>query len=74
MIIKVKVSPNSKKEEIIKKTENSFDVKVKEKPINGQANKAVINLLSLHFKIKKNKIKMVKGSKQKNKILEIIRV
>lgn len=35
MLIKVKVFPNSKKSQILKKSEDSFEVKVKEKPIKG---------------------------------------
>lgn len=72
MLIKVKVSPNSKKEEIIEKLKNSFNIKVKEKPIQGKANKAVINVLSLYYKIPKDKIKIVKGLKSRNKIFEVI--
>ena len=72
MLIKVKVFPSSKKEGIIKKKEDSFEVKVKEKPIRGEANKVVINVLSNFFNIPKNKVKLIKGFKQRNKIFEII--
>jgi len=71
MLIKVKVFPGSKKQEIIKKQENSFDVKVKEKPIQGMANKAVIEALAFYFKIPESKIRLVKGHRAKNKIFEI---
>lgn len=72
MLIKVKVFPNSKKEEIIKKSENSFEVRVKEKPIKGQANRAVVEALSVYFKIPKEKIRLIKGFKERNKIFEIL--
>lgn len=71
MLIKVKVFPNSKKEEICKKTEDSFEIKVKEKPKRGEANKAVISLLSSFLKIPKEKIRIIKGFKQRNKILKV---
>jgi len=71
MLIKVKVFPSSKKEEICKKSEDSFEVKVKEKPERGEANKAVIGLLSSFLKIPKGKIKIIKGFKQRNKILKV---
>jgi len=70
MLIKVKVFPNSKKEKIIEKSENSFEIWVKEKPVKGQANRAVTNLLSDYFN-KSKKIKLVKGFKKKNKIFSI---
>lgn len=71
MLIKVKVFPNSKKEGIIKKSNDSFEIKVKERPIKGLANKAVIDILSSHFKVSTSKIRLVKGFKQRNKIFEI---
>jgi len=72
MLIKVKVFPETKKQEIIKKSKNSFEIKVKERPLQGQANKAVMNLLSLYFKIPINKIRLVKGGKTRNKIFKIL--
>jgi hypothetical protein len=71
MLIKVKVFPDSKKEEIIKKSEDTFEIKIKEKPIRGLANKAVINVLSSYFKIPLSRIRLIKGFKQRNKIFEV---
>jgi len=71
MLIKVKVFPNSKKEEIIKKSKDSFEIKIREKPIEGRANKAVFNLLIDYFNVLKGEIKLVKGSRSRNKIFEI---
>jgi len=71
MLIKVKVFPNSKKEEIFKKSVDSFVIRVKEKPERGEANKAVIGLLSSFLKIPKEKIRIIKGAKQRNKILGV---
>ena len=73
MLIKVKVFPNSKKEEIIKKAEDSFEMKVKAKPIKGQANREVIKALASFLKIPESRIKMIKGFKQRNKVFEILK-
>jgi len=72
MFIKVKVSPKSKKEEIIKKTENGYIVYVKEKAEEGRANQRVREILSVYFKIPAGKIRLIKGGKKPNKIFEII--
>jgi len=72
MLVKVKVFPNSKKEEIIKKKEDRFEIKIKQKPIQGQANQAVKNVLSLYFNLPKKRIKLIKGFRQRNKIFEIL--
>ena len=71
MLIRVKVFPNSKKEEIIKKSEDSFEVWVKEKPIRGEANRAVISLLSRYFGVFLERVRLIKGFKERNKIFEI---
>jgi len=71
MLIKVKVFPNSKKTEIVKKSEDSFEIKVKEKPIENKANFAVFESLSDYFKVPISKIRIIKGSKTRNKIFEI---
>ncbi|MCK4520426.1 DUF167 domain-containing protein [Candidatus Parcubacteria bacterium] len=71
MLIKVKVFPNSKKKEIIKKSEDSFEIKVKAKPVKGLANRAVRDALASYFNISHSKIKLVKGFEQRNKIFEV---
>ncbi|MEK7195795.1 MAG: DUF167 family protein [Patescibacteria group bacterium] len=71
MHIKVKTHPNSKKERIVIKSEDSFDVHVKEKPERGLATKAVLKALAHHFKITRGVIKLIKGARSRNKIFEI---
>lgn len=71
MLIKVKVYPSSKKEEIIKKGDNEYQIKVKEKPENNKANEKVIEILSVYFKIASSKIVIIKGQKSRNKIIKI---
>ena len=71
MLIKVKVFPGSKKDEILKRKDDEFEVRVKEKAKKGMANKAVIKALANYFKIDESKIRLIKGFKQRNKIFEI---
>jgi len=71
MLIKVKVFPSAGKQEIIKKSEDSFEIWVKEKPIQGQANRAVISALVGYLKIPQENIRLIKGFKQRNKIFQI---
>lgn len=71
MLIRVKVFPNSKKDEIKMKREDSFEILVKEKAEGGRANEKVLEILSSYFKIPKNKFMLIRGGKQRNKIFEI---
>jgi hypothetical protein len=72
MLIRVKVFPKSKKDEIIKKRENSFEVRVREKAEQGRANEKVLEILSEFFGIEKNKFRLVKGGKERSKIFEVL--
>ena len=69
MMIKIKVHANSSKEEIKKINDKEYEIWLKQKPIDNQANNALIKLLKKYFK--KN-IKIKSGLKSKNKIIEII--
>ncbi len=70
MKIQVKVKPNSKSEEVSQE-EGSFVVKVKEPPMEGKANQAVIKLLARHFDVPQNQVRIVSGFKSRNKVIEI---
>lgn len=72
MIIYVEAHPRSKKEELIKTDENHFKVYIKEPPIEGKANKAIVEVLSKNLKIPKSSILLKSGKKGKRKIFEII--
>lgn len=72
MLIKVKVFPDSKEEGIVKKSKSSFEIRVKEKPIEGRANQRVREMLSHHFKLPESRVRLIKGFKQRNKVFEIL--
>jgi len=72
MLIKVRVFPQSKEDSIIKKSEDSYVVKVKEKAERGEANRRVIEILAEYSQVPPGKIRLIKGGKKPNKIFEII--
>ncbi len=71
MLIKIKVFPNSKKNKITKKSKGSYRIEIREKAERGKANDAIIDLFSQYFKISKSNIRIIKGWKQRNKIIKI---
>lgn len=66
---KIKVIPNAKKNEVLEE-EGILKVYVKSPPVRGKANKAVIELLAEFFKVKKRDIKIIKGEKSREKVIE----
>lgn len=68
LIIKIKIVPNSSKNDII--IEDEFvKVKVTAQPIENKANKALIEYLSKQFKIPKTSIEILKGETSKDKTI-----
>lgn len=68
IIINIKISPNAKKNEIINESEIT-KIKITAQPIDGKANKALIEFLSKNFKIPKTSIKILKGETSKEKTI-----
>ncbi len=71
-LIRVKVFPGSKKNEIVQKSKNNFEIKVKTKPWKGRANQSVIEVLANYLDISEENIRLIKGFRQRNKIFEIL--
>lgn len=61
MIIKVKVTANSKEERVVGEEDGFLKVKVRTPPEDGKANAAVIELLAKHFKLPKRCIIIQSG-------------
>ena len=84
MKINVHITPNAKKSEVLGEEHDlsRFDsarrvggktlkIKISAPPVEGKANKELVNILSKHFKVSKSKISVVSGHKSRNKIIEI---
>ena len=69
-IIEVKAIPNSIRPAIVKHGKK-LKVKIDAPAEKGKANERLIEILSDYFKVKKSKIRILKGFKSSNKILEI---
>ena len=68
MIIDVKVKPNSEKQEIKKISDKKYVVSLKKRDKDNKANIELLKLLKKYFK---KEVKIVKGLKSKNKIVEV---
>ena len=71
MKINIKVKPASRKNEVKIISDGSLEVRVTAVPEKGKANKAVIELLSKHFKVPKSAIVILRGKNTRNKIIKI---
>lgn len=69
--MKVRVTPNAKEARVTRTGENSFEVRVDEKAVDGRANKRLREILAEHFNVSKSKIILVKGARSRDKMVEI---
>ncbi len=69
MYVKVKVVPSSRKEKIFWIKEREAVIEIKEKPLRGEVNRRVTEIISSIFPQKR--VKLVKGQKSKSKIFKI---
>ena len=72
MKISVIAHPNAKNPRIEKDLLDMLHVYVHEPPLEGKANRAVIESLAGYFHTKKRNVLLLSGEKSKNKIFEII--
>lgn len=72
MIYEVTVKPNSKKGPLVVAENNKLIVYLREKPVDGEANVALIKLLSKHFRVAKSCIVIKSGTRGRQKRVEIL--
>ncbi|MBI3458673.1 DUF167 domain-containing protein [Candidatus Azambacteria bacterium] len=72
MKIFVTAKPKSKEESVRKIDETHFVVAVKEPPISGQANRAIVKALANYLDLAPSRIQLVLGFSSKQKVFEIL--
>ena len=66
--LKVKVHAGEKKNKLVEKSADTFEVWVKAPAEQGRANEAVRALLAVHLNIPENKLSLIKGATSPAKI------
>ncbi|MFC1721201.1 DUF167 domain-containing protein [Patescibacteria group bacterium] len=71
MYIKVKVKAGMKRESFEKKSDDHFEISVKEKAERNMANRRVIELVAEHFTIPEKEIRIISGHHHPGKLLRV---
>lgn len=70
--ILVHVLPRSSRNEIVGALEDgTLKVKLTAPPVDGQANKKLIELISTEYGVPKSRVRIVKGETSRKKVIEI---
>lgn len=72
MKLSIQVKPNARKDAVTIREDGSLLVSVNAPPVEGRANKKVIEILAKHFDRPKSSITITAGKKGKHKIVEIL--
>jgi uncharacterized protein (TIGR00251 family) len=68
----VKVKPNSKKQSIEEMADGTLKVNLKSPPVDGKANKELIELLAEKFNVTKSQVQIKSGLSSNIKLIEIV--
>jgi uncharacterized protein (TIGR00251 family) len=68
----VRVIPRASRNEIESVTGNALKVRVTAPPVEGAANKALIELLAERLKIRKSQIEIVAGQTSQHKMISVV--
>ena len=71
MIIKVRVIPNSKRNDVVSRIGSILRVKIAAPAVDGKANEELCDYLSDFFDVKRSNVLLRKGEKKKKKTIEI---
>ena len=69
--IKVIVTTGAKKESMVAKSADHFEISVKEKAEKNMANKKAMELLANYFKLSEKKIRIINGHHHPHKLLVV---
>ncbi len=71
MRIYIKAIPRSSKNEVTKISEGEYKVKLTAPPVDGQANQALVGILSEYFEVSKISINIIGGKSARIKIVDV---
>ncbi|MCL2144286.1 MAG: DUF167 domain-containing protein [Endomicrobia bacterium] len=71
MIIKVRVIPNSKRNEVVSRVGSILRVKISAPAVEGKANEELCEYLSDFFDVKRSMVYLRKGERGREKTIEI---
>ena len=72
MKIAVKAKPSSREDNVEETGAGQFIVSVKEPPVQGRANDAIVRALAEHFRVSRTDVRIISGWTSRNKTVEIV--
>ena len=70
MRLSIRVIPRARQNKVVEE-EGRVKVYLTAPPVEGRANQALIEVLAAHFQVRKGDIRIVRGEKSRDKIIQI---
>ena len=74
LTLKIKVEPRSSRSEVVGPYGEALKVKLTSPPVEGKANKELVEVLAKEFGIPKKDVEIISGQSSKNKTVRLIGV
>ncbi len=71
MYVKVRAHTGMKKEEVVEKSADHFDISVKEPPLQNLANRRIVELVARRYGVPERRVHLVSGHRSPSKILAV---
>lgn len=71
MLINVRVTPKAKQNKVVVEADR-LKVYLTAPPVEGKANQALIEILAEHYGVRRSQVKIIKGQKGRDKVMEIL--
>jgi len=71
MLLNIKVIPSASKSGVVGE-KNLLKVYVKSPPVEGKANRELLEVLAEHFRVKKSDIEILRGATSRKKLIKIV--
>lgn len=70
--LEIRLTPNASRDEVLGRTDDGrFRVKVQSPPVEGAANRRLVEFLSARLGVSKSRVRIVAGEKSREKTVEI---
>ena len=65
------VQPGGKKSEVLGEHDGALKVRIQARPVEGQANAAIVDFVAKTFGVSRSKVNLIRGEKSRQKVVEI---
>jgi uncharacterized protein (TIGR00251 family) len=70
-ILRIKVKPGSRVEELVELGDGTWQARVKAPPVDGKANAALIALVAAHFGVRRSQVSIRSGASGRLKLVQV---